>query len=106
MFFDGVHFYIFCFLVILYMCNQFNRYLMPDSLHSYGRHELSGTIMSLCVDFLYIENCDPLSLQCIVRSKKLMDSCTSFSIVNFMDGCSLLNLLSVCYRTRVNSEQE
>jgi hypothetical protein len=25
-----------------------------------------------------------------------MDLCNSFSIVNFIDGCDLLNLLSVC----------
>jgi hypothetical protein len=62
--------------------------------------------MLLRVGVLYIENCDPLSLYCIVRSKKLMESCTSFSVVNFMDGCSLLNLLSVCYGTRVNSEEK
>lgn len=62
--------------------------------------------MSLCMGSLYSENCNLLSLQCIVRSKKLLDSCTSFSVVNFMDGCSLLNFLSVWYGTRVNSEQE
>jgi hypothetical protein len=33
-------------------------------------------------------------MQCEIR--KLMDSCSSFSIVNFTDGGSLLNLLSVC----------
>jgi hypothetical protein len=47
------------------------------------------------VRFLYIEIFKFLSLQCIVRSKKIMDSC-SFSIVTFIDGCSLLKSLSVC----------
>jgi hypothetical protein len=53
-------------------------------------------MISVCVGFLYIEDLKFMSLRCIVRSKKLTDSCSSFSIVNFIDGCSLLNLLSVC----------
>jgi hypothetical protein len=42
------------------------------------------------------ENSNFLSLQCIVRSKKLISSCSSFFIVNFMNGCKLLNSLSGC----------
>jgi hypothetical protein len=69
---------------------------MAGSLCSYGWYELFGVIMSLSAGFLYIENCNLLSLWCIVISMKLMDSCDSFSIVNFIDRCNLLNLLSVC----------
>jgi hypothetical protein len=38
--------------------------------------------MSVYVGFLYIENCNPLLLRCILISMKLMDSCNYFSIVN------------------------
>jgi hypothetical protein len=51
--------------------------------------------MSVCVGFRYIKNCKFLSLRCVVRSRKLMDSCCSFYIVKFMVDCSLLNSLSV-----------
>jgi hypothetical protein len=44
------------------------------------------------VGFIYIENFKFLSL----KSKKLTNSCSSFSTVNFTDGCSSLNSLSVC----------
>jgi hypothetical protein len=47
------------------------------------------------VGFRYIEYCKFMSFQCILVSRKLMDSSCSFSIVNFMVCCSLLNALSV-----------
>jgi hypothetical protein len=65
-------------------------------LCSSGWQELLSIMISVCDSFPYIEDFKFLSLRCIVRSKKLIDSCSSFSIVNFIDGCSLLNLLSVC----------
>jgi hypothetical protein len=46
----------FALLVIGYVCNRFSRQLIPDSLCSYGWHELLGIILSVCVDFLHIEN--------------------------------------------------
>jgi hypothetical protein len=36
-----------------------------------------------------------ISAFCLVKSKKLISACSSFSIVNFVDGCKLLNSLSV-----------
>jgi hypothetical protein len=45
--------------------------------------------------FMCYWTCKFLSLRCIVRSRNLMDSCCSFSIVKFMLDCSLLNSLSV-----------
>jgi hypothetical protein len=38
-----------------YVCKLFSRYLIPDSLCSYGWHKLLG-IISVCVGSLYIEN--------------------------------------------------
>jgi hypothetical protein len=40
----------------------------------------------------------------IVRSKKLMDYCSSVSLLVFMDGCSFLNafiMLYVCFFGRI-----
>jgi hypothetical protein len=48
------------------------------------------------VGLLYIENTNFLSLRCIVRSKMLISSYSSFSIVNFTDDCTLMTSLSVC----------
>jgi hypothetical protein len=53
--------------------------------------------MSVCVGFLYIENSNFFSSRCILRSRKLIDSCSSFSIVNFVVACSLLNLNKVLF---------
>jgi hypothetical protein len=66
---------------------------MPDSLCSYGWHELFGIIMSVWIGFQYISNSKFVSLRCISRTRKLIDSCSSFSIVNLMVGCNLLKSL-------------
>jgi hypothetical protein len=65
-------------------------------MSSYGCYESLGIVISVCVGFLYIENSNSSSLQCIVRSRKLVEPCSSFSIVNFIVGCSLLNSFKVC----------
>jgi hypothetical protein len=59
----------FYFFVIGHRCHWFSRYLIPDSLCSYGSHELLGIIILVCVGFLYIANSNLLSLQCIVMSQ-------------------------------------
>jgi hypothetical protein len=82
-------------LVVGYVCNRLSRYLIPDSLCSYGWQELLGIIILVCVGFLYIENFTFLSVQSTVRSKKFMDSCSSVSRANFIHGCCLLNSLCV-----------
>jgi hypothetical protein len=46
------------------------------------------------VGFLYIEN---YSLMCIERSRNLMELYNSFSIVNFIVGCCLLNSVKVSF---------
>jgi hypothetical protein len=51
------------FFVIGYMLKRFTRYLIPDSLCSYGWHELLSIIISVWVGCLYIENSNLLSLQ-------------------------------------------
>jgi hypothetical protein len=75
------------------VCNQFSGQLIPDSLCSFGWQQIVGVIILASVGFLYIENLNFLSLQCIVKSKRLICSCSSFSMVNFVDGCKSLNLL-------------
>jgi hypothetical protein len=45
------------------------------------------------VSFLHTENFGFISLLDIVRSKNWTEWRGTFSIVNVMDGCSLLNLL-------------
>jgi hypothetical protein len=51
---------------------------------------------SVCGGFLYVQNFNFLSLRCIMRYKKFLSSCSSFSVENFMDDCKLTNSLSVC----------
>jgi hypothetical protein len=75
--FNGAFFVCFDLLVIGYVCNRFSRQLTPDSLCSYGWQDLLGTMISVSVGFLYVENSNFLSLQCILRSKKLIPSCSS-----------------------------
>jgi hypothetical protein len=69
---------------------------MLDILCSFGWQELLGIIMSVCVGFLYIVNFRFSSSRYIVRSRKLIEPCISFSIVNFMEDCNLSSSLSVC----------
>jgi hypothetical protein len=52
-------------------------------------------MMSVWMGFLYISNSNSFSLRCIVKSRKLMELCDSFSIVNFMVGCCSLKSASV-----------
>jgi hypothetical protein len=52
-------------------------------------------MMSVCVGFLYIVYSSFSCFRCIVRSRKFMDLCVSFHIVNFMVGCCLLNSASI-----------
>jgi hypothetical protein len=58
---------------------------MLDILCSCGWHESFGIMMSVCVGFLYIAYSSFCSCR-IVRSRKFMDLCVSFSIVNFIAG--------------------
>jgi hypothetical protein len=59
-------------------------------LGSYGWHESFGIIVSVCIGFLCIADSN-FVLQCIVRSRKLMELCCSFSMVNFILVLCLLN---------------
>jgi hypothetical protein len=64
-------------------------------LCSYGWHESVGIVVFVCVGFLYIANSSFVLFRCIVTSRKLMELCCSFSIVNFILGLCLLNSVSV-----------
>jgi hypothetical protein len=59
----------FDFFVFGYVFNLFNRYFIPDSSCSFGWHKLFGIVISVWVGFLYIQNSNCLSLQCIVMSR-------------------------------------
>jgi hypothetical protein len=58
----------FDFFVTGYVFNLFGRYLISDSLCSYGWYKLLGIMMPVCIRFLYIENSKLFSLQCILMS--------------------------------------
>jgi hypothetical protein len=63
------------------MLSLFIRCLMLDILCSCGWHESFGIMMSVCVRFLYIVYSSFCSCRRIVRSRKFMDLCVTFSIV-------------------------
>jgi hypothetical protein len=66
-------------------------------LSSYGWQELLYIMIIGFCGFPHIRSFKFLflSLRCTVRSKNLIVSHNSFSIVNCIDGCSFLNLLSI-----------
>jgi hypothetical protein len=51
--------------------------------------------MAVCVCFLYFANFSFIFLRYIVRSRKLMELCCPFSMVNFILACYLLNSVKV-----------
>jgi hypothetical protein len=91
-------------IVIVYSLKTFtsdlHSWLLPLS-SSCGIHVFCNVwyiryCISLWISYIYITNFKFLVLQSIVRSKKLIASCSSFSVVNFIDGRGLLKSLSVC----------
>jgi hypothetical protein len=50
---------------------------MLDILSSYGCQELFGIMLSVCVCFLYIADSSFVSLQRVVKSRKLLELCCS-----------------------------
>jgi hypothetical protein len=77
-----------------YVCNLFTRQLILDNFCSYGWQESFGVMTSVCVS-LYIGNSSFVFLRCIVRFRKLMELSCSFSMVNFILVCWLLNSVKV-----------
>jgi multisubunit Na+/H+ antiporter MnhE subunit len=85
----------FGYFVIGHVCTLFMRQLILDFyVHMGGRSYLEIWYL-FCVCFLYIANSSFVFLWCIVRSRKLMELCCSFSMVNFILVCHLLNLAKV-----------
>jgi hypothetical protein len=68
---------------------------MADILCSQVWHEPLGIIVSVCIGFLYIWTSIFVFFRCIVRSRKFMALLWSFSIVNFILVCCLLQSVIV-----------
>jgi hypothetical protein len=93
--FDGVYFRFFCsyryWMCVIDLAGSLNLTVydhMEDSSYYVLRNRF---VWVSCTS-----NISNLSLRYTVRSKQLIVSRNSFSIVNFTDCCSLLNSLSVC----------
>jgi hypothetical protein len=68
---------------------------MADFLHSYVWHALLCINKSVLMCFRYIPNVNWLCLFVIVKSRYFSLLCVSFSIVNSIFGCIVLNSVKV-----------
>jgi hypothetical protein len=77
------------------MCALYLLDIILDILCPNRWMESLGIMISVCVCFLYIANSSFVFLRHVLRSIKSMELCFSFSMVNFILVCCLLNSAKV-----------